>query len=657
MVEILSHEMPEYLARRQAARRRDRLVQIVAGVIAVAGIVVAGRFLQPLNDIRLENQMVIDPDTVKGLPPIETLLAKTGTFRALAIDIAFIRAEKLKEEGKYYELRELADAICRLAPRFPSVWAFNAWNQAYNISVATYTAEERWQWVNNGIQLLRDMGIQYNPKSVALYKELAWIYWHKIGDFLDDYHWNYKAELAVEMERVLGPPPPAVSEQETIEWFRTIAQAPRDLERLLADDRQVADLVQRLDQVGLYPDETLLDFIAQNLRDDLSVERYLEALPEDERYELRARRLALLSDTGLAAPRERLLAALRSWVLRQRYHMNVDWMLELMEKYGPIDWRSPYGHALYWSSWGDKVTQGQINLNPNDSMNTVRYIMMALANMVWRGRIILTPDFAHPNQSYIELLPDTRFIRHLHDAYIELSEAQFGDWPDFRPGESAGSYRVGHFNFLLEAVRQLYFEGDPNSRREAQFYYDYLRRVNRNPDGTQKEIYLVPLEGFVLQDLRDAVAGFKTANMVVSQLIYQSFRELAEGNVERAVQLWEEAKKIYGIYMTDVAGDRLDRRKLERLSILRADGLESFLANRSIPLVAKIRVWRAVEKRTRQIVWDRVEGLLHKLCSEHDPPLDGARAFPEPPGMEEYRKNPEQRRERGPSDVSEGTKL
>jgi hypothetical protein len=44
------------------------------------------------------------------------------------------------------------------------------------------------------------------------------------------------------------------------------------------------------------------------------------------------------------------------------------------------------------------------------------------------------------------------------------------------------------------------------------------------------------------------------------------------------------------------------------------------------------------------------------MCSEHDPPLDAARAFPEPPGMDEYRRNPEQRRERFQPGVSEGTK-
>lgn len=145
------------------------------------------------------------PRQITGLPPDLALLGKLGTFRALAIDWAFIRADRLKEEGKYYEAYELHDTICKLAPRFPKVWVHAAWNMAYNISVAQYTPEARWQWVSNGIKVLRDGGIHYNPKSVTLYKELTWIYWHKIGDFLDDEHLNYKKALAVEMEAVLGP--------------------------------------------------------------------------------------------------------------------------------------------------------------------------------------------------------------------------------------------------------------------------------------------------------------------------------------------------------------------------------------------------------------------------------------------------------------------
>ena len=97
-------------------------------------------------------------------------MTKAGTLRALAIDFAFIRMEQLKQEDKYYELDKLSTLICKLAPRFPTVWSYCAWNQAYNISVTQYTPQGRWYWVRNGIELLRKEGIPYNEKSIGLYR-------------------------------------------------------------------------------------------------------------------------------------------------------------------------------------------------------------------------------------------------------------------------------------------------------------------------------------------------------------------------------------------------------------------------------------------------------------------------------------------------------
>ena len=97
-----------------------------------------------------------------------------GGFRGLAVDYFWIRAEMLRQDGRYYEANQLANWICKLQPRFVRVWSFHAWNLAYNMSVLTQTFKERWNWVYNGIKLLRDEGIRYNPKAVSLYRELGW---------------------------------------------------------------------------------------------------------------------------------------------------------------------------------------------------------------------------------------------------------------------------------------------------------------------------------------------------------------------------------------------------------------------------------------------------------------------------------------------------
>ncbi len=653
-----SKDMPEYLAQRQAARRSERLVQVIALVVACGSLYGASRLVEPINKVRIDEQMVIDPESIKGLPPLETLLAKTATLRALAIDIAFIRSEKLKEEGKYYEAMQLADWICQLAPRFPSIWSFHAWNQAYNISVGTYTPEQRWRWVNNGIKLLRDQGIVYNPKSVALYKELGYIYWHKVGDFMDDHHWSYKKELAVEMELILGPPIPGALAEETVAAFREIAEAPT-LRQLIKDDAAVRAFIDDLENHGMKADRGLLAFVAGNLRDDLSVSRYLASLDEEAKAtDRQALLVALFNDEANIAAGDRLLAALRKGVLEDELHMNSGWMLHLMEKYGPIDWRTPYGMCLFWSSWGDEVTRGHINLNENDSMNTARFIFFALKNMILRGRMILIPDFDKPNQSFIDYMPDTRFIDALHETYLEVSEAQYGDYAQFREGESTASYRVGHFNFLSDAIKQLYFEGTTETLAKAQHYYDYLRRVNLDEHtGGAKTMYLVPLREFVYADLKEDLVNYKRTRAFLGAMMRRSLDELAIGNAERSAALVARAKEVYAQYMKELGGDgRTKRRKLDLFAVLRRDAVIGYVHNLGSAAQHKARAWRALEVETQQAAWDACEPAFAEICKRQDPPWAISQAFPEPPGMDHYRANPLQELDREDEEISEGIK-
>jgi hypothetical protein len=70
----------------------------------------------------------------------------------------------------------------------------------------------------------------------------------------------------------------------------------------------------------------------------------------------------------------------------------------------------------------------------------------------------------------------------------------------------------------------------------------------------------------------------------------------------------------------------------------------------------KARVWKGLELRTRQMAWDECEAFLAKVCAQGDPPWDMAKAFPEPPGMDEYRANPVVERRREVQEVEEGAK-
>jgi len=654
MSQTLKYTLPEHLAARQIARRREWSVQLVALAVAAVCIAGAGMLMRPINEIRKERQLVIDPTAMATLPPDIALLGKLGTFRALAIDWASIRAERLKNEGKTYEALQLHKTICALAPQYPKLWAYAAWNMAYNISVSQYTPEARWQWVRNGIEIIRDEGLKYNPNSVTLFKELAWIYWHKIGDFLDDEHLNYKRALAVEMERVLGAPPIALSDKEYLDWFRKIVEAPRDLERFVADDAGAADLVTRLNGVQLAADESLLDFVARNIRPELRAEELRKNAPT--RDELANRRLEIVQNPKNAEPLNRLLAAVRSDVLRRRFKLDLDWMMDLMVKqYGPLDWRNAYSHSLYWASLGDKVTEGVEKTDPADSMNNARFVFFSLQQLITRGRMSLIPNFDDPFGSYIELTPDLRYIPYTFETYMRLGKRQFADDPRYKEGTPGPQFMTGFVTAMHNWIQLLYLDGGRTNIDQAENLLAWLRKNNPHPEGGTQERYLVTLDEFVMGDLRSSMDSYKVAAAVISSFLRQALKQWSLGLMDQAMRSVTLSRQCYDYWMKDTRVDFNDRRKMQPIRIVLRDQIESFMQSLEIDPLAKARLWTVLPLEQRQLSYDMIRPFLERMCEALNPPWDLTKAFAEPPGMEEFRKaDIDYRSPARPKDVNQG---
>ena len=636
MADILSYRLPEHLRARRLAKRRESGVQIAGLIIAGVCLIGAGMFMTPMNTIRRERQLVIDPESLGNLPPDIQLLGKLGTFRALAIDWAAIRAERLKEEGKTYEALQLYDTICRLAPRFPQVWANAAWNMAYNISVAQYTPEARWKWVRNGIEILRDEGLKYNRRSITLYRELTWIYWHKIGGIMDDEHLNYKRALAVEMEGVLGPPPVTLEVEEYFDWFRQIATAPDRLEDLLGSDAAVALLVERLKHLDLSPDESLLEYVARHLRPELRT----DDLIEEQRGEksLQAARTELLTDPDQGEALERLLATVRSEVLQERYKFDPDWMLHLMEdEYGPLDWRNTFAHGLYWSSRGEKMSTGYENTDFTDAVNTSRLVLFALQSLVDRGRMVLYPDFDDPFSSYLDLTPDTRFIPYLYDLYLRVSKRHFSDKEDFVEGKPYRIFMNGFVTAMHNWIQYLYFEGGRKNLELAENYYAWLRENNPHPDGTTQSRYLKTLDEFVMGDVLNQLHTYRAASGLIRSLIFRGLKQFALGQLQAGVTSLDRARLCYNYWMQDADTDRNDRMKMQPLLVILRDEIQEYMNKPEIGPLFKARLWNNLPLEQRQMTYDQLRPVFDRLCEGQDPPWSLRRAFPEPPGMAEAR--------------------
>ncbi|MFO0376359.1 MAG: hypothetical protein ACK51N_04855, partial [bacterium] len=178
--------------------KRDSNVILLAVAVIVVGLGASCLLAVQIAASAGRHQLVYTDRAEEGITPEEALGIAAGAFRGVVVNFLWIRAQELKQDGKHYEAVDLAKTITRPQPRFPRVWAFHAWNLAYNISVATQTPGERWQWVNAGIRLLRDQGIPANPSDMLLHRELAWIFLHKIQGMADDANGHYKRAMAYE---------------------------------------------------------------------------------------------------------------------------------------------------------------------------------------------------------------------------------------------------------------------------------------------------------------------------------------------------------------------------------------------------------------------------------------------------------------------------
>ena len=106
-------------------------------------------------------------------------LALLGGARGIAANVLWTKAEELKREQDWDSMATTVDFITKLQPHFLSVWTFQGWNLAYNVSVEWDAPEDKYDWIKKGIQFLQE-GVSKNKKSPDLVWDTAWTY-YKLG--------------------------------------------------------------------------------------------------------------------------------------------------------------------------------------------------------------------------------------------------------------------------------------------------------------------------------------------------------------------------------------------------------------------------------------------------------------------------------------------
>ncbi len=459
-------------------------------VLAFALSILQGR----MNAIRY-NDKLTDVDPLENAPPLVAFTSVAlGGFRGLAADLLWLRSSAMQDKDNYYEMVQLADWIVKLQPRNTSSHAFLAWNMSYNVSVTFTGFEDRWRWVKRGIELLRDEGLELNPGDPELFRQLGWIYQHKMGKDLDDANRYYKTEFAKEMIRLwadyYGRWDELINAPNNEDKLRAALGGKNDFWQILAKHKfaNFPEFEQRFRELAVIPDEVKADLDEAGITDVVEI-------------------------------------CLRLRWMTLKYRLEPARIKALIERYGELDFRLPEAHAIYWGERGrEKWTEDKDKFK---KLSCDRMIFQSLNAAFQTGRLVYLKKLEH-----LEMTPNISLVDSVNQSYIDAMEMH---------GEQKliGAYG----NFLTDAVVTLYKFGEKKKAAE------YMKK------GTKYKVFgdkytKYPLDEFVLKELAEdmKIASYAAAQGTVQSYLMNSYYQSAIGEDEVAGNYALIAKQLYDRY-------------------------------------------------------------------------------------------------------------
>ena len=125
---------------------------------------------------------------------------------------------------------------------------------------------------------------------------------------------------------------------------------------------------------------------------------------------------------------------------------------------------------------------------------------------------------------------------------------------------------------------------------------------------------------------------------IIRSVLKKSLKELSLREEEASARSLLLAQRAYVYWDQSTNYDNSDRRRLQTFPILYRDEIFNFMTDPAINPMAKARLWSQLKFEDQQRVYDYLDEYFTALCDAVQPPWDEGRAFPEPPGMEGFRR-------------------
>jgi hypothetical protein len=150
-------------------------------------------------------------------PASETIRWATLGLRGVAAQVLWQKANEYKVKGDFINYKAALEQITKVQPHFISVWIHLSWNLSYNVSVEFDDYRDRYHWVIEGINFLKQ-GLDANATEPRLQWELGWTVSQKIG--VADEHLLFR-RLFRDDDEFNGSRPPDLRDNWLVgkEWF------------------------------------------------------------------------------------------------------------------------------------------------------------------------------------------------------------------------------------------------------------------------------------------------------------------------------------------------------------------------------------------------------------------------------------------------------
>jgi hypothetical protein len=252
-------------------------------------------------------------------------------------------------------------------------------------------------------------------------------------------------------------------------------------------------------------------------------------------------------------------------LLTDRYKMDPVAMKEDDELYGPLEWRLPEAHAIYWAQEGlKKAKEFPTKVKEEDLITLRRVIYQSMQLSFQRGRLV-----ANPVIKSFEFGPNLEIIPKVSAAYERAA---------VEDKKNEDHILRAHRNFLRDAV---YFLYENNRLSDAAKWFKYLGEKYPNNHLIDGQYQTFPrntsLDEYIIKRVAEDVneTSRDRVKAAIEGFLFNSYMSLAIDEEERAAGFKHMAQVLWQTYMNKIKGremaiglpplDEIEKEVLRRL--------------------------------------------------------------------------------------------